>query len=84
MRQAAPLACAALLLAACGGAADPGVPLAPDSPWPKFRANARQDGRSDVHPTLAGGALWTFPTGKLDGPPIRSRLYASVISNSLF
>jgi outer membrane protein assembly factor BamB len=63
LRRAAPLACVALLLAACGSG-EPSVPLAPGSPWPKFRANARQDGRSDVRPTLAGGALWSFPTGK--------------------
>jgi outer membrane protein assembly factor BamB len=63
-RRALLVAGAALALAACGGPAEPGVPLAAGSPWPKFRANARQDGRSDVRPTLAGGALWSFPTGK--------------------
>ncbi len=40
------------------------VPLAPDSPWPKFRANAKQNGRSDVIPSTTGGSLWTFPTDK--------------------
>ena len=64
MRRAARLALGVLLLAACGPAAEPPVPLAPGDAWPKFRANARQDGRSEVRPTLAGGALWAFPTGK--------------------
>ncbi|MFO0611444.1 MAG: PQQ-binding-like beta-propeller repeat protein [Polyangiaceae bacterium] len=47
-----------------GGANAPSVPLEGASPWPKFRANAAQDGRSAVHPTKTGGALWSFPTGK--------------------
>lgn len=47
-----------------GGGAAPSVPLAPGSPWPKFRANAAQDGRSAVHPKTTGGKLWSFPTGK--------------------
>lgn len=57
-------------LPSCGGDCDPGpaeeatVPLEPGSPWPKFRANARQDGRTFVKPSITGGALWTFPTGK--------------------
>lgn len=41
----------------------PSVPLAPGSPWPKFRGNAQQDGRSSTVPS-SGGALWEFPTGK--------------------
>jgi outer membrane protein assembly factor BamB len=41
----------------------PSVPLAAGSPWPKFRANAAQDARSTVMPSLTGGALWTFQTG---------------------
>ncbi len=40
------------------------VPLAPDSPWPKFRANARQDGRSPVLPVVGEGEPWSFATGK--------------------
>jgi outer membrane protein assembly factor BamB len=40
------------------------VALDPTSPWPKFRRTSRQDGRSPVVPTLAGGHLWTFQTGK--------------------
>jgi outer membrane protein assembly factor BamB len=40
------------------------VPLDALSPWPKFRRTSRQDGRSPVHPSLTGGQLWTFPTGK--------------------
>ena len=39
------------------------VPLDPNSPWPKFRADAPQTGRSDVGDP--GGALpWVFPTGR--------------------
>ncbi|MBM4370600.1 MAG: PQQ-like beta-propeller repeat protein [Deltaproteobacteria bacterium] len=41
-----------------------GVPLAPDSPWPKFRRTARQDGASPVLPSDGAGTPWTFPTGK--------------------
>jgi outer membrane protein assembly factor BamB len=59
---AAPLAIL-LGLAACGSDA-PTVPLAHGAPWPKFRADARQTGRGHAHPSLTGGALWTFPTGK--------------------
>lgn len=40
------------------------VPLDPGSPWPKFRRTARQDGRSPVRPTLSGGRLWSYQTGK--------------------
>ena len=40
------------------------VPLDPASPWPKFRADARQSGRSAVRPARAGARPWTFPTGK--------------------
>lgn len=40
------------------------VPLSPTSPWPKFRRNAHQDGRS---PIVGPGKLakpWIFPTAK--------------------
>lgn len=40
------------------------VPLAKDSPWPKFRGNARQDGLGTVQPTTTGGTYFDFPTGK--------------------
>ena len=40
------------------------VPLAPDSPWPKFRRDARQSGRSPVRAGDGEGALWRFQTGK--------------------
>ncbi len=40
------------------------VPLDPSSPWPKFRRDARQDGRSPIRPRLTGGRLWSFQTGK--------------------
>lgn len=39
-------------------------PLDPQSPWPKFRGNAEQDGRAAVTPTDDGSAPWTFQTGK--------------------
>jgi outer membrane protein assembly factor BamB len=40
------------------------VPLDPASPWPKFRRNSRQNGRSPLRPAATGGHLWTFPTAK--------------------
>jgi outer membrane protein assembly factor BamB len=40
------------------------VPLASDSPWPKFRANARQTGLGTVMPSTTGGTYFDFPTGK--------------------
>ncbi|TAL36667.1 MAG: hypothetical protein EPN93_07525 [Spirochaetes bacterium] len=41
------------------------IPLDPASPWPKFRNNAPQNGRSQVKP-IVDPALrpWTFRTGK--------------------
>jgi outer membrane protein assembly factor BamB len=51
------------VLAACGDST-PSVPLAPGAPWPKFRADARQTGRSPIHGSSTKGALWTFATGK--------------------
>ncbi len=41
-----------------------GVPFEQGSPWPKFRGNAAQDGRSAVKPSQTGGAFWSFPTGR--------------------
>lgn len=41
------------------------VPLDPRSPWPKFRANAGQTGRSPIRsgrPEPSGRAPWSFPT----------------------
>lgn len=41
------------------------VPLDPRSPWPKFRANELQSGRSPVLPLVHPGLkTWVFPTGK--------------------
>jgi outer membrane protein assembly factor BamB len=40
------------------------VPLDPLSPWPKFRRNAVQNGRSPVRPNDSGAVPWTFHTGK--------------------
>jgi outer membrane protein assembly factor BamB len=41
------------------------APYQAGSPWPKFRAGLRQDGRSPVRPsTASGGLFWRFPTGK--------------------
>lgn len=39
-------------------------PLAPDSPWPKFRRNMRQDGRSPIRPTMSSARPWSFRTAK--------------------
>jgi outer membrane protein assembly factor BamB len=48
-----------------GSAPEPAaIPLEPGSPWPKFRGNAAQDGRSAVKPSTTGGALWKYQTGK--------------------
>ena len=63
----------ALLVAGCGN--DSGtpnnelvfeyaVPLDPESPWPKFRRNALQNGRSPVEPVDSGRDIWVFQTGK--------------------
>ena len=40
------------------------VPLDPASPWPKFRADARQTGRSAVRAGATDARPWTFATGK--------------------
>lgn len=41
------------------------IPLDPNSPWPKFRANELQNGRSAVIPNINYEARpWTFQTGK--------------------
>ncbi len=41
------------------------IPLDPESPWPKFRANALQNGRSPVRPEVDGSLKpWTFRTGR--------------------
>ncbi len=41
-----------------------GVPLDPSSPWPKFRRDAQQSGRSPIVPADSGRAPWVFQTGK--------------------
>lgn len=40
------------------------VPLDPTSPWPKFRADARQSGRTPLRPAPSTRRPWTFATGK--------------------
>ncbi|MBP7735619.1 MAG: PQQ-binding-like beta-propeller repeat protein [Spirochaetes bacterium] len=40
------------------------VPLDPQSPWPKFRANELQNGRSPVMPVQGRGMPWEFKTKK--------------------
>lgn len=40
------------------------LPLDPASPWPKFRNNGLQNGRSQVLPQLSGFKPWMFKTGK--------------------
>ncbi len=65
----------AAVLAACGDDDDStdsaplpqydySVPLDPESPWPKFRRNALQNGRSPIEPVDSGRAPWVFQTGK--------------------
>jgi len=49
---------------ATAGTYDYAVPLDPESPWPKFRRDARQTGRSPVAPTYDGSQPWVFQTGK--------------------
>jgi len=39
------------------------VPLDAASPWPKFRRDAQQSGRSPVLPTDSGSSPWVFQTG---------------------
>src|SRR5215472_16436388 len=72
-RLLAPVALSALGLvaASCSSTAtppsahaQPSLPLAAASPWPKFRGDAFQDGVSGVHAHTTGGALWSFQTGK--------------------
>lgn len=40
------------------------VPLEQGSPWPKFRRDAKQTGRTAYRPASERGRLWTFKTGK--------------------
>lgn len=40
------------------------IPLDPKSPWPKFRANCLQNGRSPVKPQASQGRPWKYSTGK--------------------
>ena len=40
------------------------IPLDPKSPWPKFRANSLQNGRSAVKPLHTTLHPWVFKTGK--------------------
>ncbi|MCX5867026.1 MAG: PQQ-binding-like beta-propeller repeat protein [Proteobacteria bacterium] len=55
-----------ILFSGCGKSSnyDYRMPLAPDSPWPKFRLNAEQNGRSPIQPNKKDGLFWSFPTGK--------------------
>ncbi|MFO0740115.1 MAG: PQQ-binding-like beta-propeller repeat protein [Labilithrix sp.] len=55
------------LTAACetAGGKCSDAPLDPRSPWPKFRRDLRQDGRSPVHARAnAATKPWSFKTGK--------------------
>jgi len=40
------------------------IPVDPDSPWPKFRANALQNGRTGVEPEVSAIYPWEFHTTK--------------------
>jgi outer membrane protein assembly factor BamB len=59
----AALAALLVLLVPAAALAGYAVPLAPSSPWPKFRRDNVQDGRSPLRPSMTGGALWTVRTG---------------------
>ncbi len=51
--------------AADATATAPEVPLAADAPWPKFRRDARQTGRTSLpHTVNTTSAPWTFQTAK--------------------
>jgi outer membrane protein assembly factor BamB len=65
------------LVAACHSSADDGAsasadvneelssaPLDPKSPWPKFRRDMRQDGRSPIHNHASTAKPWSYQTGK--------------------
>ncbi len=71
--RAARRACLAALLTlstltSCHGAdvaaAAPSVPLAKGSPWPKFRGNAAQTGRTEAKPQPSSAQPWRYATGK--------------------
>lgn len=47
-----------------GGVFDYQIPLDPESPWPKFRANELQNGRSPVTPVVNDSSPWQYRTGK--------------------
>ena len=54
-----------LFAAACSGSSPShDAPFAVDSPWPKFRDDAAQNGRGSIKPTATTGAFWSFRTGK--------------------
>lgn len=40
------------------------VPVQPESPWPTFRRDQRNSGRSPLPATYSGDAPWSFATGK--------------------
>jgi len=42
----------------------PEILVDPEAPWPKFRANAAQNGRAEVDPVDDGSDPWVFETGK--------------------
>src|SRR5687767_5802032 len=58
----------ATLLVACSSSEtkeEPqGLAFAPGAPWPKFRADAAQTGRSALVPKASGGKLWELETRK--------------------
>ncbi len=65
-----PALLALALLPACKPAAStndssvgPTLPLAADSPWPKFRADAAQDGRGAALASDGSGQPWSYTTG---------------------
>lgn len=60
---AAALTILAVMLIPASAVAAYDVPLDAGSPWPKFRRDSSQDGRSPLHPSMLGGSRWTVRTG---------------------
>jgi outer membrane protein assembly factor BamB len=58
------LSLVALLIGSSGCSGDATAPYESGSPWPKFRGNAAQDGKSARTPPSTGGLFWSFQTGK--------------------
>lgn len=60
----------ASLLSSCGSPLDTSSTLKSEpkvlypSPWPKFRGNLQQNGRSEIRPYVGSAKLWSYQTAK--------------------